>query len=166
MYAILARSVIGLIVMWFIQPWKVGLAWNKDSLKMLLGFGVKFQLNDFLARIKDNLFYLVLGLFLPLNEFGYINWARQWSMYPFNLTVQNVMAVTFPTFSRLQGHQAALKQAIEKSLFFITAAIFPLLVGMCLFIWPLTVIVPSFTKWQPAVFIFVLFYIIFCLDEL
>lgn len=156
-YAIVIRSVVGLAIMWFIQPWKIGLAWNKDSLQTLLGFGVKFQLNDFLARIKDNLFYLVLGLFLPLNEFGYINWARQWSMYPYNLTVQNVMAVTFPTFSRLQGHQAALKTAIEKSLFFITAGIFPLLVGMCLFIWPLTVVVPSFAKWQPAVLSFIFF---------
>lgn len=156
-YAIFIRSIVGLALMWLIQPWSIGLAWSKDSLKTLLGFGVKFQLNDFLARVKDNLFYLVLGLFLPLNQFGYINWAKQWSMYPYNLTVQNVMAITFPTFSRLQGHQAALKQAIEKSLFFITAAIFPLLVGMCLFIWPLTVLVPKYAQWQPAIISFVLF---------
>lgn len=156
-YAIVARSLIGMVSMWIIQPWSIGLTWNKEALKGLIGFGAKFQLNDFLARIKDNLFYLVLGLFLPLDQFGYINWSKQWSMYPYNLTVQNVMAITFPTFSRLQGHTEALRKAIEKTLFFITLVIFPMIAGMCLFIYPLTEVIPKFEKWQPAVFSFVLF---------
>jgi hypothetical protein len=75
----------------------------------MLGFGAKFQLNDFLARIKDQLYFLVLGQVLPLNQFGFIQWAKNWSMYPYNLTVQNVMAITFPTFSRLQKRKDLLK---------------------------------------------------------
>ena len=59
-------------------------------------------------------------------------------MYPYNLTVQNVMAITFPTFSRLQKRPALLKKAIEKSIFFISLSIFPILVGMSVFIQPLT----------------------------
>ena len=102
-YAIIARSIVGVIVMWIIEPWKkIGFLWNTKILKSLLNFGLKFQFNDFLARIKDQLFYLILGIFLPLDQFGYIQWAKNWSMYPYNLTVQNVMAITFPTYSRLQ----------------------------------------------------------------
>lgn len=156
-YAIVCRSIIGLIVIQFLQPWMPKVKINRASLKGLLGFGLKFQLNDFLARIKDQLYFLVLGAFLPLKDFGYMQWSKNWSMYPYNLTVQNVMSITFPTFSRLQSHQDLLKKAIEKSIYFIALFIFPVLVGMSVFIYPLTELVDKYEKWQPAIFSFVLF---------
>lgn len=156
-YAIIFRSIIGLIVIQILQPWRPKLKISKESLKGLLGFGVKFQLNDFLARIKDQLYFLVLGAFLPLKDFGYLQWSKNWSMYPYNLTVQNVMSITFPTFSRLQNHKDLLKKAIEKSIYFIAFFIFPILIGMSIFIYPLTELVGRYAKWQPAIFSFVLF---------
>lgn len=156
-YAIFARSVVGTISMFMIQPWAVGLHFDRTTFKNLMSFGFKFQLNDLIARVKDNVFFILIGAFLTPTEYGYMSWAKQWSMYPYNLTVQNVMAVTFPTFSRLQGHQDALRKAIEKSLFFITLGIFPLLVGMSVFIIPLTEVVESYQKWQPAVLSFIFF---------
>ncbi len=155
--AIIARSLLGVLAMSFIQPWAIGFDWEKSSLKNLLHFGLKFQLNDFLARIKDQLFFLALGWYLPLRDFGYMQWAKNWSMYPYNLTVQNIMAVTFPTFSRLQDDKYLLKRAIEKSIFFISVAIFPLLVGMAIFLQPIIELIPKYGKWQPAIFSFVLF---------
>lgn len=155
--AILVRSILGVIIMSWIQPWPFGFAWEKSALKELLHFGLKFQLNDFLARIKDQLFFLLLGWYLPLKDFGYMQWAKNWSMYPYNLTVQNIMAVTFPTFARLQDHPHLLKKAIEKSIFFISTAIFPLLVGMAVFLQPIIMLVPRYEKWQPAVVSFILF---------
>jgi PST family polysaccharide transporter len=156
-YAIAARSVIGTVSMLYLAPWSMGLSMDRAALSNLVKYGAKFQLNDFLARIKDSLFFLVIGWFLPLKEFGYISWAKNWSMYPYNLTVQNVMAVTFPTFSRLQGHEHALKRAVEKSLFFISLAIFPILVGMSVFIFPLVHLVSRYGKWEPAAWSFILF---------
>lgn len=156
-FAIICRSLIGLIVMQILQPWRPRFSIYRNSLKGLLNFGVKFQLNDFLARIKDQLYFLVLGAFLPLKDFGYLQWSKNWSMYPYNLTVQNVMSITFPTFSRLQNHKDLLKKAIEKSIYFIALFIFPILVGMSIFIYPLTELVGKYGKWQPAIFSFVLF---------
>ncbi len=156
-YAIIFRSIIGLIVIQFLEPWFPKIKIDRASLKGLLGFGLKFQLNDFLARIKDQLYFLALGAFLPLKDFGYMQWAKNWSMYPYNLTVQNVMSITFPTFSRLQAHKDLLKRAIEKSIYFIALFIFPILVGMSVFIYPLTELVDKYQKWQPAIFSFVLF---------
>jgi len=155
--AVLVRSVSGVIVLSILKPWKIGLALDKQSLKSLLNFGVKFQINDFLARIKDQLFFLVLGIVLPLREFGYVQWAKTWSIYPYNLTVNSVLAITFPTFSRLQGHPEKLQRAIEKSLFFISLVIFPILLGMSLFIKPLLALIPTYAKWQPATLSFILF---------
>ncbi len=156
-YAVIARSIIGVIVMSLIQPWPFGIRLDKKSLLGLINFGVKFQLNDFLARVKDQLFYLTLGLVIPTRQFGYIQWAKSWSMYPYNLTVQNVLAITFPSFSRLQHNKAALAKAIEKSLFFITLVIFPIIVGMSLFIIPLLTLIPDYQKWLPAAASLILF---------
>ncbi|NMA30059.1 MAG: oligosaccharide flippase family protein [Candidatus Pacebacteria bacterium] len=156
-YASIARSLIGVLVMQIIQPWISFLAIHKKSLKNLLNFGVKFQLNDFLARIKDQLYFLALGAYLPLDQFGYLQWSKNWSMYPYNLTVSNVMSVTFPTFSRLQAHPNVLKKAIEKSIYFISLAIFPVLIAMSLFIQPLIMVFERFSKWQPALPSFIMF---------
>ncbi len=156
-YAILVRSVAGTVVMLLIAPWSVGLALNKASFKELFGYGVKFQLNDFLARIKDQLFFLALGLVMPLREFGYIQWAKNWSLYPYLLTVQNVMAITFPTFARLQHDKKLLGRAIEKTLYFISLIVFPMLVGMIIFINPTLSLIPGYAKWQPASYAFIWF---------
>lgn len=156
-YAIIIRSILGLITMYYIQPWKISFHFSKTILKSMLGFGVKFQLNDLLARIKDQLFFVAIGAFVPLKEFGYIQWSKNWSLYPYNLTVQNVMAVTFPTFSRLQHHKELLKKAIEKSVFFISLCIFPILVGMAVFISPLIHLLPVYAKWAPAVISLIFF---------
>ncbi len=156
-YAVIARSIVGVLVMTLIQPWPFGIRLDKQSLLGLINFGVKFQLNDFLARIKDQLFYLTLGLVIPTRQFGYLQWAKSWSMYPYNLTVQNVLAITFPSFSRLQHNKAALAKAIEKSLFFITLVIFPIIVGMSLFIMPLLTLIPDYHKWLPAAASLILF---------
>lgn len=64
-YAVLARSVAGVITMAVLQTWSFGFALNKNALKLLLGFGIQFQLNDLLARIKDQLYYLFLAGVLP-----------------------------------------------------------------------------------------------------
>lgn len=156
-YAIVARSLIGVVVIQILEPWLPRLGIKLAALRGLIGFGVKFQLNDLLARIKDQLYFLFLGFFLPLRDFGYLQWAKNWSMYPYNLTVQNVLAITFPTFSRLQEHPDLLRKAIEKSIYFISLCIFPILVGMSAFVFPLTVLVPAYAKWQPALLSFVLF---------
>jgi O-antigen/teichoic acid export membrane protein len=156
-YAIIGRSLIGVLVIYFIQPWLPGFALQKAALKSLLGFGAKFQLNDLLARVKDQLFYIALAKFFSIDDFGYLQWAKTWSMQPYNLTVQNVMAITFPTFSRLQKNKQALAKAIDKSIFFISLAIFPILVGMSIFVIPFVHLVTKYQKWQPAIISLIFF---------
>ena len=156
-YAVIFRSIIGVIVMYGIKRWEVGLSWNKASLNKLLKFGFQFQLIDLLARIKDQLYFLVLGMYLPLKEFGYIQWAKNWSLYPYQLTVQNVMAITFPTFARLQDNPKLLQRAIEKSIYFIALSIFPVLIYMIVGVSPLIHLISKYEKWIPAITSFVLF---------
>lgn len=156
-YAILLRSVLGVIVISFLQRWPIGFSFDWKTLKGLANFGLKFQANDLLARIKDDLFVFFLGTWIGPTAVGYIGWARQWSRFPYQMTVTNVVAITFPTFARLQDNKERLAKAIEKTLYFISLFIFPMLVGMSLFIFPLLTVLPGVGKWQPAAWSLVFF---------
>jgi O-antigen/teichoic acid export membrane protein len=148
--AVLVRGFVGVITIYLIQSWQIGFALSKQALSGLINFGAKFQLNDLLARLKDDLYIVVLSKFLSAGEMGYIGWAKRWSMFPYQFSVNSVVAITFPTYSRLQEHKPQLKKAIEKSLYFISLIIFPVLMGMIAIARPLIEIVPQYHKWLPA----------------
>ncbi|MCA9340817.1 MAG: polysaccharide biosynthesis C-terminal domain-containing protein, partial [Candidatus Saccharibacteria bacterium] len=74
------------------------------------------------------------------------------------LTVLNVMAINLPTFSRVQHKPDILAKGLELSLFFITLFIFPIIIGMAVFIHPLlSVFADQYGKWMPAAMSFALF---------
>ena len=149
-FAVLARSVLGLIAIYFVSPWKPSFSLNKHSFKTLVSFGVPFQLNSILALVKDRLLVAYYGIALPAAQVGYLQWAERWSLFPHRIVVDNVNKVTFPAYSRLQGKTIELTKAIEKSIFFTTLIIFPILIGMNVLAPALIQIIPKYQKWQPA----------------
>ncbi len=155
--AILLRSVVGVLMMFMIKSWPIGLAWDRQALSGLIRVGAQFQLNDLLARIKDQLFVVVLGMWLPLTVFGYVSFAKQWSLVPYQLTVQNIIAVTFSVYSRLQHDHQLLRKAIEKTLYFISLVTLPMIGLMIILVFPLLNVFPVYAKWQPAGISLILF---------
>lgn len=150
--AVLARGLSGLIAIYIIRPWKIQLGFSKEIAKKLLSFGVPFQTNSFLALIKDDLLIAYLGKVLPLAQVGYIGFAQKWAFMPLRLVMDNVIRVTFPSFSRLQEEKGVLKKAIEKSIFAASFFIFPSLVGLVILAPYFIHIIPKYTKWEPALF--------------
>jgi len=149
-YAVLARGLSGVITIYIINPWKIGFGFSKDSLKKLLSFGVPFQANSFLALVKDDLLIVYLGKVLPLSQVGFIGFAQKWAFFPLRLVMDNVIRVTFPSFSRLQNEKEALKKAVEKSIFAACFIIFPSLIGLVIFSPYLIHLIPKYLKWEPA----------------
>lgn len=148
--AVLLRSITGTIAIYAIQPWSVGFAFDKKAFKKLVSFGIPFQTNSILALVKDDLLFIYLGKVLPFSQVGLIVFAQKWAFYPLRLVMDNVIKITFPSYSRLQHDPEALKVAIEKSLFLVSFFIFPTAVGMILFSPFFIEFVPQYQKWQPA----------------
>lgn len=150
-YAVLARAISGLIAMYIICPWKVRIRFSKASFSHLLSFGIPFQLNNILALIKDNLiFVLYLSRVLPIEQVGYIGFAMKWAFLPLRQVMDNVIRVTFSSFSRLQHDKVALGKAFEKSLTAGTILIFPSLIGLIIIFPHLVSLIPKYQKWEPA----------------
>lgn len=148
--AVLARSFLGLIIIYFIQPWSLGIAFDRKVLKKLLSFGLPFQTNSILALIKDDLLNLYIAKALPLAQVGYIGFSQKWAFMPLRLVMDNVIRITFPSYSRLQHDTKALRLAIEKSLFLVSSVIFPSAVGLIILSPYFIAFVPRYQKWEPA----------------
>lgn len=149
--AVLARGLVGLIVMYLIAPWKVGIGISMTSARKLLSFGVPFQANSLLALLKDDLLIIILGKILSLTEVGFIGFGQKWAFMPLRLIMDKVIRVTFPAISRLQTDPALVSVAIEKMLFMISFLIAPLILGLFILA-PYTLdIIPQYHKWEPAI---------------
>lgn len=149
-YAVLARGMSGLITMYIIAPWRIGIGFSKKTAKKLLSFGVPFQLNSILALFKDDLLIVYLGRVLPINQVGFIGFAQKWAFTPLRLIMDNVIRITFPSFSRLQHDKDILGKALEKSIFAASFLIFPSLTGLVVLSPYFIDFIPKYAKWEPA----------------
>ena len=71
--------------------------------------------------------------------------------------MDNIIKITFPSFSRLQHDKDGLRKAIEKTMFLISVCIFPTAVGIFFFSEPLVSFIPRYQKWEPAITVLVFF---------
>lgn len=148
--AVLVRGFSGLVLMYLIQPWKIGFSFSRDSFKSLFKYGLPYQLNNFLALLKDDGMTVILGVVLHASGVGLLGWAQKWAAAPLRFFMDQVIRVTFPAFARLQDDRKILTQAVSKSIFYICLIVFPSLVLLIIFAPILTVIVPKYGRWQPA----------------
>ena len=156
-WAVLARGIIGLILIYFVSPWRPSVGFDKESAKRLTSFGIPFQLNSVLALLKDDLLTIFLGKILPFAQIGYIGWAQKWAYVPLRFFMDNVNKVTFPAYSRLQEHSQNFGKAIEKSLFFVTFFVYPAIFGIIAVAPTIIELIPNYNKWQPALPLLYLF---------
>lgn len=153
--ATLAQGLTGVILIYALAPVKVGFGISKQAARELLSFGIPYQLNSLLALLKDQLVPLVVAKIVGPLGIGYITWAQALAFLP--LEVMNIIIrITFPAFSRIQDDKIALSQAVEKSLFITSLAVYPLLFGLGA-IMPSVVAYVVSSKWQPSLESFYLF---------
>ncbi|MBI2309826.1 oligosaccharide flippase family protein [Candidatus Collierbacteria bacterium] len=149
-WAVLFRSVIGLIMIYILAPWRPRIGIDRISFKKLISFGMPFQLNSLLGLVKDRMLVAYYGAILSPVHVGYLQWAERWSLFPLRMVVDNVSKVTFPAYSRLQAERDHLVKAIEKSIFFTGLFIFPILIGLIVLAPTALEVIPKYNKWQPA----------------
>ncbi len=149
---VLLRGFSGLFLTYLIQPWMPGFSFSKDSIKGLLKFGIPYQLNIFLAMVKDDGMILLLGNILGPSGLGFLAWAQKWAYSPLRFFMDQVIKVTFPAFSRIQDKKEELSLMVTKSIFFVCLLVFPSLIMIVLLAPTLVSIIPKYYKWEPALF--------------
>lgn len=148
--AVIVRDVVGLVTIYILQPWRPGIAFSRKTLSGLFKFGIPYQINTFLAALKDDGMTLVLGGILGPIGIGYIAVAQKFARFPLTFFMDTVTRVTFPAFSRMQDAKGHLERSVTRSIFFICFLVFPSLMGLVILA-PLVVqVVPKYMQWTPA----------------
>ncbi|OGD63415.1 hypothetical protein A2160_03005 [Candidatus Beckwithbacteria bacterium RBG_13_42_9] len=145
---LLIRSLLGTLVLYFISPWQPSFAWDKSIAKKLISFGIPYQLNGFIATIKDAVMPVLVGFVSGAAAVGYLNWAMTFSKLPI-LFMSDVFRVTFPTYSRIQHDPQLLRKAMEKTIRFTNLFLFPAVFLLAATARPIITIIFT-SKWLPA----------------
>lgn len=149
-YAVLLRGLVGLVAIYIIQPWRPGFAFSRPALKNLFKFGVPYQINTFIALLKDRGVTLALGAVIGAGGVGFLGTAERLSQIPLRQFMDPVTKVTFPAFSRMQEHKEELEHTVTRSIMLICFLVFPSVVGLWLVAPELVQIIPKYEKWKPA----------------
>lgn len=149
-WAFLISGLAGIPVYYYISPWRLTIGIDRESLKHLK-FGLQFQAKNILATVKDDLLTVILIKFLSFVEIGYIGFAQRLAFFMYRFIVDSVTKVTFSTYARIQDDKERLKKAIENSLFYVSAVMFPLLSGLIAIAPYIVQYFPKWhNKWEPA----------------
>ncbi len=149
-FAVLGRGVIGLLTIYILQPWKPALLVSRNSLSKLLRFGIPYQLNTFIAVVKDDGLTLLLGRIIGFDAMGILIWAQKWSQMSLRIVMDTVTKVTFPAFARMQTARDHLARSTTRSIFFITFLTFPAIFGLVILAPVIIKVVPRYEQWTPA----------------
>lgn len=128
--------------------WRPRLGLTKDSARRLLVFGLPYQATGLIVQVKDNFVPTFVAFAGGATAVGYLNWAVGLAATPLFL-VTIVSRITFPTYARLQHELEELRSAIEQSIRWISATVFP---GVFLIMALASPIVHNLygDKWRPA----------------
>lgn len=156
-YAFLISSVASIPFYYYVSPWEIKLGIHRKSLGYLK-FGLQFQAKNVLATIKDDLLTVILTRLLTFAEIGYIGFAQRLSFFFYRYVVDSVTRVTFTSYSRIQDEKKLLGEALEKSLFYVAAIMFPSLAILIILGGHLIQFIPKWQmKWEPATISIVFF---------
>jgi O-antigen/teichoic acid export membrane protein len=148
-WAVLARGVLGTLLVYLAAPWKIRLAFDWRLCREILAYGIPFQLQLIINSGGIMLPALVVALRVGPQAVGYISWAQNYGNKPLDV-VQNVMRVGFSHFSRIQDDREQVERILRRYL---------LLLLVFSGLWLATVVTagPAFVqwiftnKWTPAV---------------
>jgi len=156
--AVIARSLVGVIAIYIMNPWSPKLIFSKKSAKSLLSYGVPFQGNSFLALIKDDLMIIYLGAAIGFEKLSIVTFAKKYAEFSIRLIMDNINRVAFPIYSQFQNDKTLLKKSVEKILFYEALFIFPIIIGSVFIFDNLLKIMPGYyAKWQIALISFYFF---------
>lgn len=155
-FAVLVRSIAGLIAIYSIAPWQPKIGISIVSLKKLLSFGLPFQASSFLALFKDELITLYLGKTLGFTGLGYIGWAKKWAEAPIRIIMDNISRVLFPVIARIQQDKNKVGRLLDKILYYQTILLAPIIMGSFIVMDSFIKIIPRYSKWEPALPLFYL----------
>lgn len=120
----IASRGVQTIIMNIASPWMPRFGVKIAAMRQMLSFGLPYQANGFVNAMKDNFIPTFIAAVAGATAVGYVTWAVGLVTNALVL-LPVVTRVTFPAYARLQHDPAALRSAIESSIKWVAATVFP-----------------------------------------
>ena len=146
----LVRSVVEMVLLWWVEPWRPRLRFSAESFRGLFGFGARVWAFSFVDYARENVDNLAVGRLLGATQLGFYAFAYNTANLP-RRQVQNVVGrVTFPAFAKAQNDNVVLRRTYIKVIRYISLIVFPLQAGLAV-VAPQVVPMVYGEKWMAAV---------------
>lgn len=146
----IVNSLITVVMLWVMSPWRPRGKWDKMSLKYLWGYGSKLLASGVLNTVFSNIYPIIIGKFFSAAELGYYGRAKGYAGLPSHGLTTVLQQVTFPVLSKIQGETERLSDSYRRMLRFSVFVLFPVMIGMAALAYPLVVTLVT-EKWAPCV---------------
>lgn len=146
----LAGSAAGVLLSWWMFPWRPQLRLATQLVRQMLNFGLSVIGTDGLTILNDTMDYLIVGRVLGSAALGVYTLAyRLPELLVFNL-LWVLSAVIYPAYSSVQQETAVLEQAFWTTTRYIELVVMPLCLGLIIAADPLVRVVFG-TQWLAAI---------------
>jgi len=127
---ILLQQIIKTIIIWNVASWKPTRAFNRDALRILMGFSLSVFATQLLQYITRNIDKLLLGKFLGGQPLGIYDKAQSMMLFPLQNVSHVVGSIMFPSLSLIQSETERVKMIYLRSTRVIALVTFPMMAGM------------------------------------
>lgn len=146
----LGASIVGLVLLWIISPWRPRGKWDNSSFRYLWGFGSKLLASSLLNTIYANIYPIVIGKFYSAADLGQYTRAKGYANLPSQTLTGVIQQVTFPVLSQIQEDTERLGSSYRRMLRFTVFIVFPIMIGMAVLAHPLVIALVT-DKWEQCV---------------
>jgi len=161
-WAVLARGLIGTILVYLAAPWRIRLCFDTTIAKSTLRYGVSFQAQQIVLHAADWISPVLVASRIGPQAVGYLTWASSNGQKPLIL-VDNAMRVAFSHFSRIQHNRQDVERTLTR---YLTCLLLPagLWLAVLFVSGPALVAWIYSNKWTVAVPLLDVFAVALCLD--
>ncbi len=145
-----ADSLISLVLLWVISPWRPKGKWSRTSFSYLWGYGSKLLASGLLDTIYSNIYPIIIGKFYSAADLGQYTRAKQYASMPSQSLTGVIQQVTFPVLSQIQEDDQRLGNNYRRMLRFTVFIVFPIMIGMAVLASPLVIALVT-DKWAQCV---------------
>lgn len=146
----IADSLISLVLLWMLSPWRPRGKWSKASFRYLWGYGSKLLASGLLNTIYGNIYPIIIGKFYSAADLGQYTRAKGYAAIPSHSLTGVIQQVTFPVLSQIQDDDARLGNNYRRMLRFMVFIVFPVMIGMAALAHPLVIALVT-EKWEQCV---------------
>lgn len=126
----IAGSVVSVILVWMVVPWRPRLMLDKKMASKLFKFGSFIMVEDALSVAQENFDYLIVGRMFNQVSMGIYTLAYQLPEMLVITLFWVIGEVIFPAFSSIQNQPEKLKKSLLYTIRYIELVVTPLCLGL------------------------------------